>query len=652
MNFLSLFSTYLLTIPKVSVLSGTNITKIIPEPNNITLFQGQYTLPDDISICVSTDISSSEIVTNYFLHILNSHTGKSSTTSICSNNEKKANAGLHIYQESDIEHDGYILSVDNNGIIIKASSLSGFFYASQTLDQIIDSDLTIQYLYIDDAPRFQYRGVMLDVSRHFFNKTTIKLILDEMAFYKMNVFHWHLTDDQGWRIEIKKYPKLTKIGSKRDASPLIQDRTHLDHVPYGPFFYTQEEIKEIVQYAKQLHIDVIPEIEMPGHGVAALAAYPEYSCTGGPFKTECFWGISSDNYCAGNDATLRFLEDILDEVVELFDSKYIHIGGDECIKTCWDNCPKCQKRIRDNNLKDSEELQAWFTNHFKTYLQNKGRQIIGWDEIANSDILSKSAIIMAWRGTEYGMKAINKGSKVIMSPKTYLYLDYGQFHHDKYVYISEFNTIQKIYSYNPTDGVPEQGQDLILGVQGNLWTEYVHTHEELTYKLFPRLCALSEVAWTPNDKKSYELFKNKLIYLHNARMKQKGIDVAPIGPFPLGNWSCEGENIWKKLSWDAPRMSFQNPHYKIDFKFLNGGKTQIRDVKVHHSNVIVGQDNHLSFLNSHYIGTESYQINATINQHGLISISASFKCDKPSEGEVFMDYNYIIPERLDPNLIF
>jgi hexosaminidase len=408
--------------------------------------------------------------------------------------------------------EGYHLSVSPAAIVVRANQPAGMFYGIQTLRQLICADsVTIPAVEIVDRPRFPWRGIMLDVGRHLFPVKFIKRLIDVMALHKLNVLHWHLTEDQGWRIEIKKYPNLTKIGSRRSASPIPSDREKLDEKPYQGY-YTQEQIKEIVLYAANRFITVVPEIEMPGHSVAALASYPNLGCTGGPYNVGNHWGIEKDVYCAGNEQVFSFLQDVLDEVLSLFPSKFIHIGGDECPKARWEQCPKCQNAIRRNNLKNEDELQSYFIRRIEAYLNTLGRRMIGWDEILEGG-MAPNASVMSWRGMEGGIQAAQEGHDVVMTPTSHCYFDYYQ-SEDIYTEppaIGGFLPLETVYAFEPVplECTAEEAQH-ILGAQGNLWTEYITTPKQAGYMLFPRATALAEVVWSAAEKRNFPDFEQRL----------------------------------------------------------------------------------------------------------------------------------------------
>ena len=421
--------------------------------------------------------------------------------------------------DPSLGNEGYTIDVTETNIFVKAVSANGFFYGFQTLLQLLPPDIeshstivktySIPAVSIKDKPRFGYRGMHLDVSRHMFTVEFIKKYIDLMAMYKLNTFHWHLTDDQGWRIEIKKYPGLTHVGSIRKGTQI--GKTDLaDSVAYGGF-YTQEQAREIVAYAAARFVTVIPEIEMPGHSVAALTAYPTLSCTGGPFEVRKHWGVSDDILCAGNDSVFTFMQDVLTEIMDIFPSRYIHIGGDEAPKVRWKACPRCQARIKAEGLKDEMELQSYFIKRIEKFLVSKNRRLLGWDEILEGG-LAPEATVMAWRGIQAAIDAAAQGHDAVMTPVDYCYFDYYQGDPDtKPEDAVGFLTLKTVYSYNPVPPVltPDQARH-ILGVQGNLWTEYIKTPEKAEYMVFPRAIALAEVAWSPQERRNYDDFLDRM----------------------------------------------------------------------------------------------------------------------------------------------
>lgn len=444
---------------------------------------------------------------------------------------KPENAIYFISQTSGFKEEAYQIDINENQINIQGGQ-KGIFYAMQTLSQVYlfhKRGLEIPQLTIKDEPRYDYRGLHLDVGRHFFSIDFIKKYIDLMAMYKLNNFHWHLTEDQGWRIEIKKYPKLTEVSAYRDQTIIGNRHAFMpnifDNKKYGGF-YTQEEAKEIVAYAKSKYINVIPEIEMPGHTMAVLSAYPELACgdNPGPFKAAQSGGVFPDIFCAGKEQTFTFLEDVLSEIMEIFPSKYIHIGGDEAPKQRWKACTYCQQRIKANKLKDEDELQSYFIHRMEKFVNQKGRDIIGWDEILDGG-LAPNATVMSWRGEKGGIAAAKQNHHVIMTPNTNgLYFDHVQGRSDQEPpSIGGNGYMEKIYAYDPTPaGLPSNQQKYILGVQANMWTEYIYTEAKAEYMLLPRLMALSEIAWTSTKNKNYKEFTEQRLPLHLAVIDKRG----------------------------------------------------------------------------------------------------------------------------------
>lgn len=420
--------------------------------------------------------------------------------------------------KANANNEAYQLSINEKNITISASSESGIFHGIQTLRKSIPidksgNDINLPAVKINDYPRFAYRGAMLDVGRHYFPLEFIKKYIDILALHNINNFHWHLTDDQGWRIEIKKYPNLTTVGSIRKQTVIGKNTPMYDSIPYGGY-YTQNQLKEIVAYAQDRFITIVPEIDFPGHTLAALASYPELGCTGGPYEVATRWGIFEDVLCAGNDKTMQFMEDVLGELIQIFPSKYIHIGGDECPKTRWKTCSNCQARIKaeglvaDSKHSAEDRLQSYCTSRAEKFLNSKGRQIIGWDEILEGG-LAPNATVMSWRGIKGGIEAAKQKHQVIMSPNSHMYFDHYQSQDTKNepLAIGGFLPVEKVYSYEPIPTeLTSDEQKMILGVQGNLWAEYITTTKQVEYMLLPRLAALSEVQWTMPEKKNYQDF--------------------------------------------------------------------------------------------------------------------------------------------------
>uniref|UniRef100_UPI0040289D63 glycoside hydrolase family 20 protein n=1 Tax=Prevotella sp. TaxID=59823 RepID=UPI0040289D63 len=419
--------------------------------------------------------------------------------------------------------EGYKLDADAKQIRIAGASAAGVFYGIQTLRKSLPlvngkaSKVSIPAVHIADAPRFAYRGTHLDVSRHFVTADSVRQFIDMLALHNINRFHWHLTDDQGWRIEIKKYPLLTQIGSKRAQTVIGHNSGKYDGKPYSGF-YTQKQIRDIVKYAADRYITIVPEIDLPGHMQAALAAYPDMGCTGGPYEVWQKWGVSDNVLCAGNDKTLTFIDNVLKEITKLFPSKYIHVGGDECPKTQWQKCPKCQARIKALNLeaKDGhsaeERLQSYIITHASNYLKSLGRNTIGWDEILEGG-LAEGATVMSWRGESGGIAAAKQHHDVVMTPNSYLYFDYYQSldKANEPLAIGGYLPLETVYSYEPMpkELTADEARH-IIGVQANIWTEYMPTFKQMQYMALPRLAALSEVQWSQPALKDYTSFTNRL----------------------------------------------------------------------------------------------------------------------------------------------
>lgn len=488
---------------------------ITPKPQSMVVGEGFFELNDE-TVLVAEDISTVKVA-EYFSGIIRTSTGYE--LEITDSQQRKNYISLVLGPNIPVNEEGYSLVSGKKGVRIEASSSAGLFYGMQTLLQLLpagiespvlveDAEWRVPAVSITDEPEFGYRGLHLDVCRHFADVDFIKKQLDAMAMFKINRFHWHLTDDQGWRIEIKKYPELTETGSVR-----IEGESN----EYGPYYYTHEEIREVVAYAKERFIEVIPEIELPGHAVAAIAAYPYLSCTGAPVPVRNIWGISEDVFCAGNDAVFEFLEDVFDEVVPLFDSEYIHIGGDECPKANWEQCPKCQERIAelglvsDGEFTAEQKLQSYFISRIEKILNTYGKKIIGWDEILQGGIAG-SATVMSWRGEEGGILAANAGHDVIMTPGEFLYLDkYQGSSKILPVTIGGFLPLKKVYEYDPVphDIAPGRRHH-VLGAQANMWNEYNYCMADMEYDIYPRIIALAELTWTGRAGKDYEDFLRRL----------------------------------------------------------------------------------------------------------------------------------------------
>ena len=455
---------------------------------------------------------------------------------------------------SDANAEAYRLEIDSDGITIAAADPCGVFRGTQTLLQVLHSCAASGQLpgvQIEDAPRYRWRGMLLDCGRHFMTKEFIKRYIDLLAFHKLNVLHWHLTEDQGWRIEIRKHPKLTEIGAWRGTG---DER-------YGGF-YTQDDVREIVAYAADRYITVVPEIEMPGHSQAALAAYPELSCTGGPFEVSTRWGVHKEVYCAGNEQTFALLEDVLSEVVELFPSEFIHIGGDECPKDRWKACPKCQARIAAEGLEDEHELQSYFIRRIEKFLASKGKRLVGWDEILEGG-LPPNATVQSWRGMKGAIAAATTGHDVVSSPTSHCYLDYAQERLPSEPTWMGFIDLQTCYAFEPTPAelTPEQARH-VLGLEGNMWTEHA-PQQRIDWQVFPRLCALAEVGWSAKASRDWDSFCNRMTQ-HYRRLDQLGVTYYIPAPTCTAVENTDGDKL------DKLKVTLHNPfdhgeiHYTLD----------------------------------------------------------------------------------------
>ena len=495
---------------------------IIPEPSSVEMTEGVFRLTEKTQANFLYEAPELEYVASALEDITEAVFGQGIKMNLSS---LDASHGINFILDENIPSEGYKLEVAAETIDIASSTAAGAFYALQTLRQLMTAEaftagdvkaVEIPAVKIEDAPLLGYRGTMLDVGRYFFPVEDVKCVLDIMAMHKMNTFHWHLTDDQGWRIEIDKYPKLTEVGSMRkrtiigkDPNGEYDENTPFDNVPHGGF-YTKEQIREVVEYAAERFITVIPEIEFPGHAVAALASYPWLSCTGEQYEVRQSWDIDDRVFCPGKETTFEFMEGVLAEVVEMFPSEYIHIGGDECPTKFWQKCPHCAKRMKEEGLKTYRQLQGYGIDRIEKFLEAHGRHMIGWDEILEAGVTPNS-IVMSWRGTEGGIKAAKQGNRAIMAPSTYCYLDYYQSEdrENEPLAWGGHLPLEKVYSFNPFEGLSESEKDYILGVQGNLWTEYIPEIKQAQYMLLPRLAALCEVAWT-SERGGYDDFIERL----------------------------------------------------------------------------------------------------------------------------------------------
>ena len=515
----------------LSAKKQVTVINVIPYPQSVEIEKGSFKAAGANFNCDQNIDAKSQKAIKEFADKITFISGRTCSFAVplglagsISNGKMK---GFIFLKDESLAPEEYSINIQKKSCLVKASSNAGFLYAIATLKQLTSTSIFgtavnpnekffFPCVKIQDKPRFAYRGMHLDCSRHFFSVQEVKKYLDVMALHKLNRFHWHLTDDQGWRVEIKKYPRLTEVGAFRNGTVIKKDWNSNDGIRYGGY-YTQEQMRDIVAYADNLGITVIPEIDLPGHMMGALAAYPELGCTGGPYEVWTRWGVSGQVLCPGKEAMFTFLENVFTELMDIFPSEYIHIGGDECPKEEWEKCPDCQARIKELGIKASkgqtaeQYLQSYVTARVQKFLNDHGRKIIGWDEILEGE-LAEGATVMSWRGVKGGIQASAMGFDVIMTPNTYCYFDHLQSQDlDKEPFsIGGDLPLEKVYGYEPLEGLDEQQQKHILGVQANLWTEYIATPEHLEYMLLPRLDALSEVQWCDPSRKDLERMKTAL----------------------------------------------------------------------------------------------------------------------------------------------
>lgn len=506
--------------------------KVIPLPKSIVENTSEKPFTLSESVCITYPAEQKELLkeANFLAEYLNEILGYSLKVE-SGNEQNKSSINLSINPELFTENDSYKIIVNENNIEIIGSNTQSVFYGIQTLRKSLPFNakgekISLPASEIIDYPRFEYRGMMLDVCRHIFTLDSIKEFIDIMALHNMNKFHLHLTDDQGWRMEIKKYPELTEVGAWRSGTKIGKTET-FDTIRYGGY-YTQEELRELVQYAADRHITIIPEIDLPGHQLAALTTYPELGCTGGPYEVWRQWGVSEDVICAGNEDAMRFLEDVLLEVMDVFPSEYIHIGGDECPKTRWKECSKCQAKIKELGVKDDDKftaedyLQSYVMTRMEKFVEDHGRKVIGWDEILEGG-LGPNATIMSWRSSEGGREGAKQHHDVIMTPCSHLYFDYYQTDNtdNEPIAIGGYIPVSKVYEFEPIPSdLNEKEAKHILGAQANLWTEYIKDMNTVMYRIMPRMDALTEVQWVLPEQKNYEDFLNrayKMIELYDLK---------------------------------------------------------------------------------------------------------------------------------------
>jgi hexosaminidase len=516
---------------EVAVPAPGNTASIIPLPVKMAAKAGEFVL-DDRTVIVARKGTEAEAGT--LAEALRGATGKTLHTGPATTRSNCIVLEIDTSLTPQLGGEGYRLSVSKQNVLIRAGSEAGLFYGGITLRQLLPiaaaNPARIACVEIEDRPRFPWRGLLLDPARHFVPVEFVKRFIDLMALHKFNTLQLHLTDDQGWRLEIRRYPRLTTVGSIRKESPKRGDRTQGDGTPYGPFFYTQQQIREIVAYAGARHITILPEFEIPGHFLAALTAYPELSCRGQHLELRTRWGVEPDILCAGNDAGLEFVRNVLTEICELFPSPFIHIGGDESPRTRWKECPKCQARIKAEGLKDEAQLQSWLNGRLEEFLATKGRRMIGWDEILEGG-LTPGAAVMSWRGVKGGIAAAEAGHDVVMSPTTHCYFDYAQGRDPgEPESIGGFIPLSKVYEFEPVQpAIPAANREHVIGVQANCWSEFMWTPADVEYFAFPRAAALAEVAWSPAEARSYDAFLTRL-RVHLKRLDSLKVNYRPLRP--------------------------------------------------------------------------------------------------------------------------
>lgn len=572
---------------------------VIPQPVSLEERGGFYEIKPSAKILIPENQPDAEMIAINFALTFNTVAGQELKISTITDRRNDQGIIFEILPEADsLGDEGYLLKVKNKKIELSAYQPAGLFRGLQTLYQLMpvpifgnqkveNVEWKIPRVNIYDKPRYAWRGMHLDVSRHFFPKEFILRYIDLIAMHKMNVFHWHLTDDNGWRIQIDKYPLLTEIAAWR------VDREHQpwnevtppepgEKATYGGF-YTKDDVREVVQYAAERHITVVPEIEMPGHSSEVLAAYPELSCTGGKFYVQpgSYWP-NVDILCAGNEKTFEFIEGVLDEVIELFPGQYIHIGGDEATKTRWEKCPKCQKRIKDEGLKNEHELQSYFIKRAEKYLISKGKRLIGWDEILEGG-LAPEATVMSWRGFDGGIEAARQGHDVVMSPGSHCYFDHYQANPDfEPKAIGGFTTLKKVYSFDPTPPeLNETEAKHILGGQGNVWTEFIKTPEHAEYMAEPRMTALAEVLWSPKESQKWEDFRSRLEFQFD-RFDVMGVN------YSEGSYAVNFITKFDEANQQF-QITFETEHLNADIRYTLDGTEPLATSTKYERPLIINQ---------------------------------------------------------------
>lgn len=622
-KLLILFAASLFAVSQVHAAPVSEPIKLVPKPNHFEVLSGEFYLSASIQIASSD--ASLKAEAEYLQAALTEATGLRFNVVT----EPTSSPSIVLKTDNGIAHEeGYAIRATEAQYEITGKTSAGVFYGIQTFLQLIpvqnSGQVALPLVKVDDAPRFEWRGMHLDVCRHFYSVDVVKKLIDQMSRYKLNTFHWHLTEDQGWRIEIKKYPLLTEIGAWRDETVVghMSNAPHqFDGQKHGGF-YTQEQVKEVVAYAAARHVTIVPEIEMPGHAQAAIAAYPWLGCFGDTLKVWPLWGVSENVYCAGKESTFQFLEDVLNEVIPLFPGQYFHVGGDECPKDNWKKCPLCQQRMKAEDCKDEHELQSYFIQRMEHFLESKGKKLIGWDEILEGG-LAKGAAVMSWRGEEGGIAAANLGHKVVMTPGNWCYFDhYQSIAPNEPTAIGGLTDMAEVYSYDPTPpSLDAEKQKLIMGVQANLWTEYIPTPEHLEYMIYPRLCALSEVQWTQKANKNFADFEQRMDeqYLRLAKNQIHFRVPPPEGLSPIEVFNSNEAEI--KLTCAAATA---------ELRYTTDGSEPTDFSKVYEGPFKLKLDGELTLKVASYLpdGTRSYTITSVLKKAAVKPV----KLKNPEKG--------------------
>lgn len=618
---------------QTSIGGGRNEWNIIPKPEKIQQRRGEFKIDKNTIIIVKDESFENARLGSYLAEELAAVIGQRPDLKI-NPPGKAAKGSIQLLIDKNLKSlgdEGYRVTVTAKAIVMSAYKPAGLFYAVQTLRQVLPLEkketIRIPGVRIEDKPRYKWRGFMLDCCRHFMSVELVKKYIDLMASYKMNVFHWHLTEDQGWRLQINAYPRLTEIGAWREENGK----------PYGGF-YTQEQVREIVAYARSRHVMVVPEIELPGHSTAALAAYPQFSCSQKPLDVASHWGIFKDVYCPGKEETFEFLQTVLKEVCDLFPSPYIHIGGDEVPKDHWKNCPDCQRRMREEGLKDENELQGYVTRRIEKYLQGLGRNIIGWDEILEGGV-TRTAVVQSWRGMKGAIEAASHGNYVISSPWDYTYFYCPQRKGEARFSFSTINSLERVYDFDPTppELTPEQGR-YVMGGEACMWTEYTFENE-VDRQVFPRLCALSEALWTPVAARDYADFSTRL-KAHYPRLDKAGVEYDK-PEIRLGDWKNEQLNRGvTQLYYDVTDYIRKNGIYRVNIVHDQGeDEVFVYWVSLFKNNDRVARYTHLSRSKRHVfmrypLRLSDYEPGATYS----LRICMSGNRKGQSSGSVYLRY--------------